>query len=108
MASKIPLEHPGIILKEEFIESLEITAYAVSKGTGISQTALGEILKGKRNISPVNGLKLSKFFAVSEDYFINIQSRYDLDVAKEKARGPLAKIIPFKRNDLNNEELFEA
>ena len=79
MASKIPLEHPGIILKEEFIESLDVTAYAVAKGTGISQTDLGEILRGKRNISPVNGLKLSKFFSVSEDFFINIQFRYDLD-----------------------------
>ena len=108
MASKIPLEHPGIILKEEFIEALEITAYAVSKGTGISQTALGEILKGKRNISPINGLKLSKFFAVSENYFISIQSRYDLDVAKEKARGPLDKIVPFKRPNHESEALLEA
>ena len=76
--------------------------------SGISQTALGEILKGKRNISPVNGLKLSKFFAVSENYFINIQSRYDLDVAKEKVKGSLAEIVPFKRNNFSNDELLEA
>ena len=40
MATKIPLEHPGIIIKEEFIEPLDLTSYAVSKRTGISQTAL--------------------------------------------------------------------
>ena len=108
MASKIPLEHPGIILKEEFIESLDITAYAVSKGTGIPQTALGEILKGKRNISPINALKFSKYFGVSENFFLNIQSRYDLDLAKEKAKRPLSKIIPFKRPNCNDEELLEA
>jgi len=108
MAIKIPLEPPGIILKEEFIESLDITAYAVSKGTGISQTVLGEILKGKRNISPTSALKLSKFFTVSENFFINIQSRYDLDLAKETAKEPLSKIIPFKRPNHDSGALLEA
>jgi len=108
MANKIPLEHPGIILKEEFIEEFQLTAYAVSKGTGIPQTALGEILKGKRNISPVNALKLSKFFNVSENFFINIQSQYDLDKAKEIAKTPLSKIIPFKSKDIPNNNLLEA
>lgn len=108
MAKKIPLEHPGIILREEFIEPLEISAYAVSKGTGITQTALGEILKGKRNISPINALKLSKYFGVSESFFLNIQSRYDLDLAKEKAKHPLSKIIPLKRPSQNSEEVLEA
>lgn len=105
MAQLIPLEHPGRLLKEEFIDPLEITAYAVSKGTGITQTAIGEIIKGKRNISPVNALKLSKFFGVSESFFMNIQARYDLDLAKEKARKPLSKIVPFKRSNLGNEDL---
>lgn len=108
MASLIPLEHPGIILKEEFIEALGITVYAVSKGTGISQTALGEIIRGKRNITPINALKLSKLFGVSENYFLNIQSKYDLDVAKEKAKKPLSKIIPLKRPDVDNQGLLEA
>ncbi len=51
MTTRIPIEHPGIFLREEFIESFELTPYAVSKGTGISQTAVGEILKGKRGRS---------------------------------------------------------
>lgn len=108
MAKLIPLEHPGILLKKEFLEPLEITVYSVSKGTGISQTALGEIIKGKRNISPINALKLSKFFGVSENFFMNIQARYDLDLAKEKAKRPLSKIIPFKQQKLNNKDLLEA
>ena len=108
MARLISLEHPGIILKEEFIEVLDITAYTVSKGTGISQTALGEIIRGKRNISPINALKLSKFFGVSENYFLNIQSKYDLDVAKERAKKPLSKIIPFKRSNVDKQGVLEA
>jgi len=106
MAKQIPLEHPGIIIKEEFIEPLELTPYAVSKETGISQTALGEILKGKRNISAINALKLSKYFGVSENFFINIQTRYNLDLAKEKAKVPLSKIVPFNAPKLNNAGLM--
>ncbi|MCP4338706.1 MAG: HigA family addiction module antidote protein [Desulfobulbaceae bacterium] len=102
MAKKIPIEHPGIILKEEFIEPLELTPYAVSKETGITQTALGEIIKGKRNISAINALKLSKYFGVSENFFINIQTRYNLDIAKEKAKRPLSKIVPYKSQKPNN------
>ncbi|MDY6830761.1 MAG: HigA family addiction module antitoxin [Thermodesulfobacteriota bacterium] len=102
------MEHPGIILKEEFMEPLGTTAYTVSKGSGIPQTAIGEILKGKRTISSINTLNLSKFFCVSETFFLSIQSRYDLDLAKEKARKPLSKIIFFKRPDLNKENLLDA
>jgi antitoxin HigA-1 len=104
MAKQIPLEHPGIIIEEEFIGPLKLTPYAVAKGTGIPQTALGEILKGTRNISAINALKLSKFFGVSESFFINIQTRYNLDLAKEKAKQHLSKIIPFKPLNHDNRE----
>ena len=91
MSSLIPLEHPGVILKEEFLEELEaFTPYAVSKATGISQTALGEILKGKRGISPQNALKLSKYLGMSESFFINLQTHYNLELAKESHEGSLA------------------
>ena len=83
MPTLIPLEHPGVILKEEFIDELDLSVYKVSKGTGINQTALGEITKGKRNISPINALKLAKFFGLSEDYFATLQTHYNLDCAKE-------------------------
>lgn len=108
MSKKIPLEHPGIILKEEFIEALGLTPYAVSKETGISQTALGEILRGKRGISAVNGLKLSKFFGMSESFFLNLQTKYNIDIAKENSKIPLANIIPFRKNEPEILELLEA
>lgn len=108
MAKQIPLEHPGVIIKEEFIDPLGLTPYAVSKGTGIPQTALGQIIKGKRNISAINALKLSKYFGVSESFFINVQTRYNLDLAKEKAKIPLSKILPFNAAKPNNNDLMEA
>jgi len=111
MTKLISLEHPGIILQEEFIEPLELTAYKVSKATGISQTALGEIIRGTRNITSKTGLKLAKYFGLSDGYFMKLQMQYDLDLEKEEGGKALGEIIPFKprnRNPPEEEELFEA
>ena len=108
MAKLIPLEHPGIILKEEFIEPLGLSAYKVSKEAKIDQTALGQILRGKRKITPVNALKLSKFFGMSEEFFLNLQTRYDLDLAKESGKKAICQIIPFRPKNTKNIDLLEA
>ena len=85
MAKKIiPLEHPGIYLKEEFMEPLNLTAYKVAKDTGVSNMAMSEILRGRRSITPRVGIRLSKYFGVSEGYFSRLQLQYDLDTIKEK------------------------
>jgi len=65
-------------------------------------------LRRIRNKASINSLKLSKFFNVSENFFINIQSQYDLDKAKEKAENSLSKIIPFKRKEISNNSLLET
>lgn len=105
MAQMIPLEHPGIILKEEFLDPMELTNYKVSKGTGISETALGEIINGKRGISPINGLRLAKFFGMSDDFFIKIQMQYEIDKAKKKESKKLDRIVQFVPKQ---ERLIEA
>ena len=110
MAHLIPLEHPGIILQEEFIDAFGLTAYKVSKGTGINQTAIGAILRGERRITHKTGLKLAKYFSMSDEYFVKLQMQHDLDIEKERESKALGKIIPFspKRKKPPEEELFEA
>ena len=95
MATMIPLEHPGIILKEEFLDPMGLTAYRVSRGTGITESTLSKIIKGKLKISSVNGLKLARFFGLSDDYFNRIQMQYDLDKARIEQKESLDKIIQF-------------
>ena len=89
---KIEVEHPGIILKEEFMDPYGISAYRLTKETGIDKMTLSAILKGKRTISPVTALKISKFFGLSERYWINLQSDYDLRMAKHKIFLELSNI----------------
>lgn len=96
MAQRIPLEHPGIILKEEFFEPLGLSNYKVAQATGISATAIGEIARGERSISEINALKLAHYFGLSEDYFAKIQMQYNLDVTKRQKSKAISKIIPFR------------
>ena len=71
--------HPGEILKEEFLEPLEITAYRLSKETFIPQTRISEILKGNRRITADTALRLAKFFGTSAKFWLGLQDDYDLE-----------------------------
>lgn len=88
----IPLEHPGIYLKEEFLKPLNLSAYKVSKSTGITSMALSEILRGLRSITPRVGIRLSKYFGLSEGYFSRLQLQYDIDLVKESEGREVEKI----------------
>jgi addiction module HigA family antidote len=92
----IPLEHPGFVLKEEFLDPLNLSAYRVSKETGIPAMTLSEILRGIRSITPRVGIRLSKYFGVSEGYFSRLQLQYDLDRVKEKEGREVSEIKTLK------------
>ena len=71
-------EHPGKMLKEDYLEPLGITAYKLAKGTGLSQIHVSEILRGQRSITPMTSLLLGKFFGLSARFWLNLQNHYDL------------------------------
>jgi len=78
--------HPGEILRLEFLEPLEITPYRLSKDIGVAQTRIGEILSEKRSITADTALRLSKYFGNSAQFWMNLQSQYDLRQAQEENR----------------------
>ncbi len=65
--------HPGEVLKEEFLEPMEISVYRLSKETGLSQTRISQIIKGKRSVTAETALKLGKFFGVPAEFWMNLQ-----------------------------------
>ncbi len=79
----IPLEHPGTFLEEEYLRPLNISAYRLAKDIGVTPMRISEILRGKRRISANTGLRLAKYFGMSEGYFVRLQAQYDTDKAKE-------------------------
>jgi addiction module HigA family antidote len=73
--------HPDEISKEEFLVPLGVTVYRLSRETGLSQTRLSQIIKGERSITAETALKLGKFFNVPAEFWMNLQSLYDIEEA---------------------------
>jgi addiction module HigA family antidote len=86
---KVPYPAPGEILREEFLKPMGITQYRLAKEIGVSQRRIGEIVAGTRAITPDTGLRLSRFFAMSDGFWIGLQADYD----REKARAALARTL---------------
>jgi addiction module HigA family antidote len=87
--------HPGEILKEEFLEPLEITAYRLSKETFIPQTRISEILKGNRRITADTALRLAKYFGTSAKFWLGLQDDFDLE---EEQTSKVAELNSIKTN----------
>jgi antitoxin HigA-1 len=82
----LPNIHPGEILRLEFLEPLDITPYRLSKDIGVAQTRIGEILSEKRSITADTALCLSKYFGNSAQFWMNLQTQYDLRQAQDENR----------------------
>jgi addiction module HigA family antidote len=76
--NRLPNIHPGEILQLEFLEPLKITPYRLSKDIGVSQTRISEILSGKRSITADTALRLSYYFGNNAQFWLNLQTQYDL------------------------------
>ncbi|MFO7940186.1 MAG: HigA family addiction module antitoxin [Bacteroidales bacterium] len=76
---KLPNIHPGEILKEEFLDTMHISAYRLSKEIGIPQTRISQIIKGKRRITANTALRLSAYFGNTPKFWLGLQADYDLE-----------------------------
>jgi addiction module HigA family antidote len=92
--------HPGEILQLEFLEPLNITPYRLSKDIGVAQTRISEILAFKRSITADTALRLSRYFGNSAQFWLNLQSRYDIRQAVEKNSEVYDRIPQLPFNDV--------
>ena len=86
---KLPPIHPGEILMEEFLKPMGISQYKLAKDVSVSARRINEIIQGKRSITPDTALRLSRYFGLSERFWINLQARYDLELVKDRLKGRL-------------------
>ena len=89
----LPPIYPGEILLEEFLEPMGISQYRLAKDISVSPRRINEIVHGKRAITPDTALRLSRFFGLSERFWINLQRRYDLEVEKDRLSERLEKEV---------------
>jgi antitoxin HigA-1 len=94
--------HPGEILREEFLKPLGITQLQLADGIHVPFQRINELVNGKRGVTPSTSLRLAKFFGVSEDFWINLQIRWDLSRVKRKEQAILDEIKPTQANSINN------
>ncbi len=85
---------PGEILLEEFLRPLAVSQYRLAKEIGVPARRVNEIVHGQRRISADTALRLARFFGTSERFWINLQSRYDLEVEKDRLGDALDGIRP--------------
>jgi addiction module HigA family antidote len=89
MPQKLPPIHPGEILLEEFLEPMGITQYRLAKDINVPPRRINEIVLGKRAITPNTALRLSRYFGLSERFWINLQTRYDIEMEKDRLQNSL-------------------
>jgi len=90
---KLPPIHPGEILLEEFLKPFGLSQYRLAKDISVPPRRINEIVLGKRSISPDTALRLSRYFGLSDRFWINLQARYDLEVEKDKLAGRLEREV---------------
>jgi addiction module HigA family antidote len=93
MTNKLPPIHPGEILLEEFLEPMGISQYRLANDISVPPRRINEIVLGKRAITPDTALRLSLFFGLSERFWINLQTRYDIEMEKDRLEDRLAKEV---------------
>ena len=93
MANKLPPIHPGEILLEEFLKPMGISQYRLAKDINVPPRRINEIVLGKRAITPDTALRLSLYFGLSERFWMNLQTRYDLEVEKDRSQKRLEREV---------------
>ena len=88
-----PPTHPGEILLEEFLEPMGISQYRVAMDIGVPPRRINEIVHRNRAISADTALRLAKYFGMSERFWLNLQTRYDLEVEKDRLGDRLDKEV---------------
>ena len=93
MAKKMPPVHPGEILSEEFLKPLGVSQYRLARDVKVDPRRINAIVLGKRAVTADTALRLSRYFGLSERFWLNLQARYDLEVEKDRLGSQLEKEV---------------
>jgi len=85
--------HPGEILEEEFLKPLGISQYKLAKDISVPQTRISKIIKGERGITPDTALRLSRYFNMTAEFWMNLQANYDLKMARRMIGKTIEKEV---------------
>ncbi len=90
---QIALSHPGEILLEEFLKPMGISQYRLAKDVHVPARRINEIVKGLRGITSDTALRLGVYFGMSPEFWVNLQSHYDLNQVREELLEELERVV---------------
>lgn len=93
MSKRLPPIHPGEILLEEYLRPMGISQYRLAKSLSVPPRRINEIVHGQRSITADTGLRLSRFFGTSERFWLNLQTRFDLEREKDRLGNRLEEEV---------------
>jgi addiction module HigA family antidote len=90
---RLPAVHPGDVLKTEFLEPLSLSVYQLAKDLKVQRSRLNEIVLGQRSLTADTALRLAVYFGTTPEYWINLQTQYDLDIANRQLRKKIEREV---------------
>jgi len=85
--------HPGEVLEEEFLKPMGISRHKLAMDTHMPATRVGEIVRGRRAVSPDTALRLARYFGTSPEFWLNLQQQYDLSVVRAERKGQIEREV---------------
>ena len=90
---RIPPVHPGEVLLEDFLEPLGISQHRLARALSVPPRRVSDIVHGRRAITADTALRLGRFFGMEARFWLNLQARYDLEVAADALEGRLEREV---------------
>ena len=90
---RLPLIHPGEILRDDFLQPMKISVYTLAQAIKVPRSRVNDIVLGRRGISADTAFRLARYFGTTPDFWINLQARYDLDAAERKLRRRIEREV---------------
>lgn len=97
--TKLPPVHPGAILKEEFLEPLGLSQYRLAKDLSVPPRRINQIVHGARAITADTALRLARYFAMSEHFWLNLQTHYDLEIERDRLGRKLEREVAVRAKE---------
>ena len=94
MMKRLAPVHPGEVLKVEFLEPHRLSAAGLAVELGVPGNRISELVRGRRGVTGDTALRLGRFFGTTPELWLNMQARYELDMARDRAGDEIARIKP--------------
>ena len=98
MAKRLPNIHPGEVLREEFLTPMKLTPYALARACGVPRTRIERLAREETPVTADTALRLARYFGSTAEFWMGLQSQYDLERARDAAAAALRRIRPRERD----------